>query len=376
MSARAAFSQIADAPAALEQAWEASGASLERSPDFVALFCAGEHSGAAHELRRGALRAGPGRGRPRERARPTASSAPGREQQDGAALALLAVTLPAGARVTSFHTQIGEGLEGPELVGLPAPPAGSLVVAIADPHSTPVEQLVEGLGGVPLLGGFAGLGGPGAARLFTNAGCVEEGAVGVVLDGLPARPIVSQGARPIGPEMVVTAAEGNLILELAGRSALERVQQVVAELAADRAAAARERPADRPRDRREPPRVRPRRLPRARGSRRRLEHGCARDRRRPAHRADRAPARARRGVGLARARRAALAAGGRAGLRGASVRVQRPRPQPLRQDDHDAGAVARLLRSDAVAGCFCQGELGPVGGRTFVHGFTASVALW
>jgi small ligand-binding sensory domain FIST len=46
------------------------------------------------------------------------------------------------------------------------------------------------------------------------------------------------------------------------------------------------------------------------------------------------------------------------------------------QPDHDASAVARLLGSDAVAGCFCQGELGPVGGRTFVHGFTASVALW
>jgi small ligand-binding sensory domain FIST len=46
------------------------------------------------------------------------------------------------------------------------------------------------------------------------------------------------------------------------------------------------------------------------------------------------------------------------------------------QADHDAGAVARLLQSDAVAGCFCQGELGPVGGRTFVHGFTASIALW
>jgi small ligand-binding sensory domain FIST len=44
--------------------------------------------------------------------------------------------------------------------------------------------------------------------------------------------------------------------------------------------------------------------------------------------------------------------------------------------DHDAGAVARLLQCDAVAGCFCQGELGPVGGRTFVHGFTASIALW
>ena len=44
--------------------------------------------------------------------------------------------------------------------------------------------------------------------------------------------------------------------------------------------------------------------------------------------------------------------------------------------DHDSGALARLLESDAVAGCFCQGELGPVGGRTFVHGFTATVAVF
>ena len=27
--------------------------------------------------------------------------------------------------------------------------------------------------------------------------------------------------------------------------------------------------------------------------------------------------------------------------------------------DHDAGAIARRLGSDAVAGCFCQGEAGP-----------------
>ena len=83
---------------------------------------------------------------------------------------------------------------------------------------------------MPLLGGFAGLGGRGAARLFTNGGCAEEGAVGIVLEGLPLSAIVSQGARPIGPELVVTAAEGNLVLELAGRPALERVRRVVEEL--------------------------------------------------------------------------------------------------------------------------------------------------
>src|SRR4029077_5545496 len=88
----------------------------------------------------------------------------------------------------------------------------------------------EGLGGVPVLGGFAGLGARGAARLFTNGGCAEEGVVGIVLDVLPLSAIVSQGARPVGPELVVTAAEGNLVLELAGRPALERVRQVVEEL--------------------------------------------------------------------------------------------------------------------------------------------------
>jgi small ligand-binding sensory domain FIST len=28
-----------------------------------------------------------------------------------------------------------------------------------------------------------------------------------------------------------------------------------------------------------------------------------------------------------------------------------------------------------VAGFFCNGEIGPVGGKNFLHGFTASIAL-
>ena len=39
-------------------------------------------------------------------------------------------------------------------------------------------------------------------------------------------------------------------------------------------------------------------------------------------------------------------------------------------------AVADALRSDALAGMFCAGEIGPVGDRSFVHGFTASVVLF
>ena len=83
---------------------------------------------------------------------------------------------------------------------------------------------------MPLLGGFAGLGSHGAARLFTNGGCAEEGVVGIVLEGLPLSAIVSQGARPIGPDSWSRPRRATSILELAGRPALERVRLVVEDL--------------------------------------------------------------------------------------------------------------------------------------------------
>jgi small ligand-binding sensory domain FIST len=375
VSARAAFSDRADAHAALEEAWAGSGAALERPPDLVALFCAAEHSEAAHDLADALADLAP------DAAVIGACAADGvigagREQQGGAALALLAVALPVGARATPFHAQVGEGFEGPELTGLPATPEGASVVAVADPHSVPIEQLVEGLGGLPILGGFAGLGGRGAARLFTTGGCAQEGAVGIVLEGLPVSAIVSQGARPIGPELVVTAAEGNLVVELAGQPALERVQQVVEDLPLTERAL--------------------------------LENGLliglVIDENRPEHRlgdflvrgvlgADpdtgaiaigdvprvgqtvrlhvRDAESASRELDSMLARESAEP-GSAALLFSCNGRGRNLFPHP----DHDAGAVSRALGSDAVAGCFCQGELGPVGGRTFIHGYTASIALW
>jgi small ligand-binding sensory domain FIST len=44
--------------------------------------------------------------------------------------------------------------------------------------------------------------------------------------------------------------------------------------------------------------------------------------------------------------------------------------------DHDAGAIRTEAGTIPVAGFFAQGELGPVGGQNFIHGFTASVALF
>lgn len=43
---------------------------------------------------------------------------------------------------------------------------------------------------------------------------------------------------------------------------------------------------------------------------------------------------------------------------------------------HDAGALIEYFGLHPSAGFFCNGEIGPVGGRTFVHGYTASLALF
>ncbi len=43
--------------------------------------------------------------------------------------------------------------------------------------------------------------------------------------------------------------------------------------------------------------------------------------------------------------------------------------------NHDATVLAERLGEVPLAGFFCNGEIGPVGGRTFVHGYTASAAV-
>jgi len=43
---------------------------------------------------------------------------------------------------------------------------------------------------------------------------------------------------------------------------------------------------------------------------------------------------------------------------------------------HDAQAVARRWPGLPTAGFFAQGEIGPIGGKNFLHGFTASIALF
>jgi small ligand-binding sensory domain FIST len=50
--------------------------------------------------------------------------------------------------------------------------------------------------------------------------------------------------------------------------------------------------------------------------------------------------------------------------------------QLFQAPDHDAGLMAKFLGEVPMAGCFCAGELGPIGGKNFLHSFTASIAIF
>ena len=43
---------------------------------------------------------------------------------------------------------------------------------------------------------------------------------------------------------------------------------------------------------------------------------------------------------------------------------------------HDVGVLRQVLGDIPVAGFFCGGEFGPIGGKNFIHGHTASMALF
>ena len=46
------------------------------------------------------------------------------------------------------------------------------------------------------------------------------------------------------------------------------------------------------------------------------------------------------------------------------------------QPHHDASVIRAEAGAVPLAGFFAMGELGPVGGQNFIHGFTASVVLF
>jgi small ligand-binding sensory domain FIST len=190
---------------------------------------------------------------------------------------------------------------------------------------------------------------------------------------MPVAAVVSQGCRPIGDPFTVTRSERNVIYELAGRPALERLNDIIAGATPDDRQLLQQG----------------------------IHLGVVVDESRDAFsRGDfliRNVLGADRGVG-------AIAVGDDVPI-GAVVQFQVRDADSADEDlrellgdrtgsaalvftcngrgtnlfgdpHHDAEAVSTAVDGAATAGMFCAGEIGPIGGRSHLHGFTASVVLF
>ena len=107
-------------------------------------------------------------------------------------------------------------------------------VLLADPFSCDAEALVAQLGAdfpdSTLVGGLAsGAEGAGGNVLFLAERLHAEGLVGVAFSGdIAIESVVAQGCRPIGNPLFVTRVRDNLLIELDGRPALDVVRALVA----------------------------------------------------------------------------------------------------------------------------------------------------
>jgi small ligand-binding sensory domain FIST len=110
------------------------------------------------------------------------------------------------------------------------------LILLADPFTIQAVQLVQHLNaaypGGHIIGGLAsGAHQPGENRLFVDDELFEEGAVGVALAGsIVVRAVVAQGCKPIGEPMIITRADKNIIFELGGRPPLAVLQELVPQL--------------------------------------------------------------------------------------------------------------------------------------------------
>jgi len=304
-----------------------------------------------------------------------------RELEDGPGVAVWAASLP-GATIQPFHARGLDTPEGVAFVGFPELDTPSLVTLLVDPFTFAADAFLEGLNaehpGLPVVGGVASGGRrPGLQALLLNGEVHREGAIGAIVTGVPVRTVVSQGCLPIGQDMVITRCEGNVIYELAGRPAIERLRELVDSLSdSDQRTALRGLMIGLVIDENRPDYLRGDYLIRGLlGGDDETGALVVSDAIRQGqtlrfHIRDGASA----GEDLRQTLATALDGADAAGAllftcngRGRSM---------FGQTDHDAALVTDALGGEAVAGFFCGGEIGPVGGKAFLHAFTATLAVF
>jgi len=307
----------------------------------------------------------------------------GREIEEGPAAVVWAASMP-GAKISTHHFEVEQAGDGFEVLGLPEPDQlGEAMVLLADPYSFTTEALLQRLEemrpGMPVLGGLASASAVGSAALFRDGEVVSGGAVACTLGGVPILPSVSQGAAPVGPEMTITAAHGNVIEELASKAAIERIEEAIAVLdARQQQLAAAGLMLGIVIDENQPEYGRGDFLIRpiigadpeagtiAVGERVRVGQTVR------VHIRDGASA----DEDLRDALRTQVEALGPSRPAGALLFTCNGRGSHMFDvPDHDATAIEDALGVPA-GGFFCAGEIGPVGGRNFLHGFTATMALF
>jgi small ligand-binding sensory domain FIST len=382
-------SESFDAVEAAAEAADRARAGFEAACDLVIVFASGHHLGMAkwllseiHERLGPRALIGCGAG---------GTVAGGHELEDSPGVVVWAASLP-GTELETMHITAERDAEGFRLLGLPeslAEPgdaeavADESMIALCDPFSFPAEELLATLERsrphLPVLGGLASASFAGGAVLMRDGDVHTDGAVGLRLDGMQVLPCVSQGAGPVGPEMTITQADANVIGKLAGKPAMERLGEVIAglpererELASSGVLVGLVIDENRPEYERGDFLVRPiigaDRESGAIAIGERVRVGqTVRLQVRDAVSAD---------EDLRQALRAQARALGSDGAAGALLFTCNGRGSHMFDvPDHDASALEDALGAP-TAGFFCAGEIGPVGGRNFLHGFTATMAVF
>ena len=310
------------------------------------------------------------------------------EIESGPALSLWSAILPE-AQVEPFSVRFERTADGIVTSGLPTIPGDGpeirAVFLLAEPFSSAPQTVLDHIDaespGVPVLGGVASGGHrAGENRLFHNSHEVKHGAVGLVVRGGPGmRTVVSQGCRPIGKNYVVTRAEDNVIHALGGAPPMQRLRELFDTLSDRDSELVRlglhlglvmneyketfERGdflisnvvgAD------------PGSGSIAIGTPVRVGQ-TVRFHVRDAETADEDL------QSLLEADRSANTSSPQAALlfscNGRGTRL-------FANAHHDATAIQKIAGPIPLAGFFAQGEMGPIGGRNYLHGFTASIALF
>lgn len=225
-----------DVDAALDElAGDVRASFAKESPDLILVFISSYFVNSAREIAAGLRR----RLQPKALLGCSAEGVIGRDQEieEEAAIALIAAQLP-GVTVAPFlldPIDWSGTLSDPEEFSrfVPVPDGSKLFLMLGDPFSTPMDLVLQVFNRrypeIPVMGGMASSAlRPGGNVLLLNEELLNSGLVGVALSGaFKADVIVSQGCRPIGEPLKVTAAARNVMLSLEGDSPLACLEEII-----------------------------------------------------------------------------------------------------------------------------------------------------